>query len=184
MDGGTASGMVEIWRIDLQFAAVRREMVPLGAIFHSQPSQRLCQRPLFCAVSLLLCACRQCAECSAWLKSCRQQWLRRPRRVLRACVKRFGRVYMVFLRSVAGRILPIASSVRASMDALIVYVFVTWNKALNCIALLKSQKNRGTEFIPAFPAILSVPTLCVGGHILVPEGRKHVRRPRNHIVMA
>eukprot|EP01043_Picozoa_sp_COSAG02_P009046 COSAG02_NODE_301_length_25237_cov_19.918490_7_plen_91_part_00 len=31
---------------------------------------------------------------------------------------------------------------------------------------------------------LSVPALCVGEHILVLEGRKHVRRPRNHIVVA
>ena len=43
-------------------------------------------RTLNLACLLLLCACRQCAECSVWLKSCRQQWLRRPLRVLRACV--------------------------------------------------------------------------------------------------
>jgi hypothetical protein len=41
-----------------------------------------------------------------------------------------------------------------------------------------------SDFIPAFPVILSVPALCVGEHILVPEVSKHVRRPRNHIVIA
>ena len=41
---------------------------------------------LILACLLLLCACRQCAESSAWLKSCRQQLLRLQRRVLRACV--------------------------------------------------------------------------------------------------
>ena len=44
-------------------------------------------RTLILACLLLLCACMQCAECSAWLKSCRQQWLRRQRRALRACVQ-------------------------------------------------------------------------------------------------
>eukprot|EP01043_Picozoa_sp_COSAG02_P037169 COSAG02_NODE_2770_length_8061_cov_7.055639_12_plen_81_part_00 len=42
-----------------------------------------------------------------------------------------------------------------------------------------------SEFIPAFPVILSVPALRVGEHIrLWSKASKHVRRPRNHIVVA
>ncbi len=54
------------------------------------------------------------------------------------------------------------------------WVFIPRVSANTCIS----------EFIPAFPVILSVFALCVGEHILVPEASKHVRRPRDHIVVA
>ncbi len=55
-DGGTASSMVEICRVNLQFAAARRGMAPLGAIFHSQPSSTpLSTASLRCCFSVATC---------------------------------------------------------------------------------------------------------------------------------
>ena len=68
---GTASAMLEIGRVNLQFAAARRGMVPLGAILASFLSQRRrCQPTLWPAVSLLLCRCRRLLERFGRLRSC------------------------------------------------------------------------------------------------------------------
>ena len=146
----TASAMLEIGWINLQFAAVRCETVPFGTILASflstpvstdalvccfsaavspqevaaavDPAEKLppamaeagatsgtCLRalPMFAGVCrrfqtrlaqagvwgpvlaclLLLCACRWCAGCSVRLRSCRQRWPRRERRVVGARVK-------------------------------------------------------------------------------------------------
>jgi hypothetical protein len=56
LDGVTASVMDEIWRVNLQFAAAHHGTAPLGAIFHSQPSQRhLSTASLLCCFSAAVC---------------------------------------------------------------------------------------------------------------------------------
>ena len=151
LDGVTTSAMVEIGRVNLQFAAVRCGTVPFGTILPPilistpvstdalvcclsatvspqevatavDPAEKLpptvteagatsgvCLRALSALASvcrrfkralaqagvrthilaclLLLCAYRLCAGCSGQLRSCRQRWLRRERRALRACVQ-------------------------------------------------------------------------------------------------
>ena len=84
---GTASAMLEIGRVNLQFAAARCGMVPFGAILASFLSQRLRQLTLWRAVSLLLCRCRRLLERFGRLRSCRHRWLRRERRAVRACLR-------------------------------------------------------------------------------------------------
>ena len=66
---GTASAMLEIGRVNLQFAAARRGMVPLGTIFAYFLSQRLRQPTLWRAISLLLCRCRRLLERFGRLRS-------------------------------------------------------------------------------------------------------------------
>ena len=83
----TASAMLEIGWVNLQFAAARHGMVPLGAILASFLSQRLRQPTLWRAVSLLLCRCRRVLERFGRLRSCRHRWLRRELRAVRACVR-------------------------------------------------------------------------------------------------
>jgi len=73
---GTASAMLEIGRVNLQFAAARCGMVPLGTILASFLSQRLRQPTLSGALSLLLCRCRRLLERFGRLRSCVYRWLR------------------------------------------------------------------------------------------------------------
>ena len=58
LDGGTASGMIEIGRIDLWFVAVCCEAVPLGTILISTPFSLVYQPTRCSALSLLLCVFR------------------------------------------------------------------------------------------------------------------------------
>ena len=84
---GTASAMVEIGWVNLQFAAVRCGMVPFGT---NLPIHRLnapCQPTLWCAVCLLLCRRRRLPQRLTRLRSCRYRWLRRERRAVCACVR-------------------------------------------------------------------------------------------------
>ena len=54
--GGTATGMVGIWWVDLRFAAVRRETAPFGAILTSTPLlSRVSTDTLQCCFSATMC---------------------------------------------------------------------------------------------------------------------------------
>ena len=96
--GRNMAGQHAVCRRSLRNGAFRRQP--------SQPaSQRLCQPTLWCAVCLLLCRRRRLLRWLAWLTSCRQLWLRRERRAVRACAHwlRLPALAAVQTRSGAGR---------------------------------------------------------------------------------
>ena len=90
--GGTATGMVGIWRVDLRFAAVRRETAPFGAILTSTPLlSRVSTDTLQCCFSATMCVQvvtgafgpaqklpPAAAEVASKTGSCARAWFARP----------------------------------------------------------------------------------------------------------